>query len=310
MEKKGGNTLEIINDVLRTIRVDGSLFFHSELNAPWGLILPNSKEPKIHIVLYGECMVQSTTMNGPVRLKHGDVILLPDGVEHWIADCVESPRLPSELFCKSMEEGRPGFQATGPSVHLLCGLIRFDRPFVHSLINHLPGFIKLSYRSPENSKWLPGIIAQFEFESSIEKPYMDVVVDRLIEILFLQIIRNHVAHIDYPQGFWAALHDLKISKALQLIHERYAENLSVELLASEVYLSRSAFMEKFTRLVGESPISYLTAWRMHKSLLLLRNSSNSITEVAENVGYASAESYSRAFKRYFGYSPQDTRQNS
>ena len=237
MERPKGSALELISDILRTIRVDGSLFFHSELYAPWGLVLPESNEPKIHIALYGECMVQSKTMENPTRLQHGDVILLPDGAEHWIADCVESPRLPSEQFCKSIEEGGPGFPPTGPSVQLLCGLIRFDRNFVHPLISHLPTFINLPYRSPENKNWLPGIIAQFESETSINKPYSDVIVDRLFEILFLQIIRNHVAPLDFLQGFWAALHDQKISKALRLIHERYAENISVELLASEIYLS-------------------------------------------------------------------------
>ena len=106
-------------------------------------MLPESNEPKIHIALYGEFMVQSKTMEDPVRLQHGDVIVLPDGAEHWIADCVKSPRLPTEQFCKSIEQGHPEFQPTGPSVQLLCGLIRFDRNFVHPLISHLPTFINL-----------------------------------------------------------------------------------------------------------------------------------------------------------------------
>jgi len=300
--------LELIKDILKTIRVDGSLFFHSELDAPWGLILSTSNEPKIHIALYGECMVQSSAMNEPVRLKHGDVILLPDGAEHWIADSVDSPRLPSEQFCQSLEQGRPGIQTTGPSVQLLCGLIRFDRTLDHPLIGHLPGAINLAYQSPDNARWLPGIIAQFESEISIENPYSDVIVDRLFEVLFLQIVRNHVGSIESPEGFWAAMHDPKIGKVLHMIHEHYAESLSVESLAAEIYLSRSVFMDRFTRLVGESPISYLTGWRMHKSIALLRSNHESIDRVAEQVGYASAESFSRAFKRYFGTTPHEARQ--
>lgn len=252
-------------------------------------------------------MVQSETMVKPVRLRHGDVILLPDGAEHWIADCVESPRLPGEQFCMNVEQGRPGFQPTGPSVQLLCGLIRFDRTLEHPLITQLPGSINLACRSPENADWLPPIIGQFESEIKIGKPYSDVIVDRLFEMLFLQIIRNHVALLESPQGFWAALRDQKINKVLRLIHERYAEDLSVELLASSIYLSRSVFMKRFTRLVGESPISYLTAWRMHKSFSLLRNNGHSINSVAEKVGYSSAESFSRAFKRHFGMTPHDSR---
>jgi len=301
--------LELIKDILRHIRVDGSLFFHSELNAPWGLVLPASNEPKIHIALGGECMVQSTEMLKPVRLQHGDVILLPDGSEHWIADSVESPRVPAEQFCKSLEQGRPGFNATGPSVQLLCGLIRFDRTMVHPLISHLPGFIHIKYNSSKNATWLPGIIAQFESETSIDKPYSDVMVDRLFEVLFIQTIRNQVVLLDLPDCFWAALKDPKISKVLRLIHDRYPENISIEFLASEIYLSRSAFIDRFTRLVGESPISYLTAWRMQKSISLLRSNHHTIDVVAENVGYSSAESFSRAFKRHFNITPQYARQN-
>lgn len=301
--------MELIKDILRHIRVDGSLFFHSELKAPWGLVLAGSEEPKIHIALGGECSVQSTAMAEPVLLQHGDVILLPDGAEHWIADSVQSPRVPAAQFCKSLEEGRPGFILTGPSVQLLCGLIRFDRTLMHPLVSQLPGCIHLKYESPENANWLPGIIAQFESETSIEEPYSDVLVDRLFEVLFLQTIRNHVALLKLPDGFWAAMQDPKISKVLRLIHDRYTENISIELLAGEVYLSRSAFIERFTRLVGESPISYLTAWRMQKSILLLRSNRQTIDRVAENVGYSSAESFSRAFKRHFNISPQEARQN-
>lgn len=300
--------MELIKDILRTIRVDGSLFFHSELDAPWGILLPSSNEPKIHIALYGECMVQSAAMNAPVRLQHGDVIFLPDGAEHWIADSVNSPRSPSEQFCTDLEQRRPGVQTTGPSVQLLCGLIRFDRTLDHPLISHLPDAINLDYRSPENTSWLPGIIAQFESEISVENPYSDVIVDRLFEVLFLQIVRNYVGPIESPEGFWAAMHDPRIGKVLQMIHERYAESLSVESLAGEIYLSRSVFMDRFTRLVGESPISYLTGWRMHKSIALLRSNHDSIDRVAEQVGYSSAESFSRAFKRYFGMTPHEVRQ--
>ncbi len=299
--------MELIKDILQTIRVNGSLFFHSQLDAPWGLMLAPSNEPKIHIALNGECIVQSAGMNEPIRLQHGDVILLPDGAQHWIADSVNSPRLPSEQFCQSLEQGRPGVRTTGPSVQLLCGLIRFDRTLDHPLIGHLPVAINLACSSPENTSWLPGIIAQFESEISVKNPYSDVIVDRLFEVLFLQIIRGLVESIESPRGFWAAIRDPKINKVLTIIHERYAENLSVESLANEVYLSRSVFMDRFARLVGESPISYLTSWRMHKSIALLRGNQESIERIAEQVGYASAESFSRAFKRYFGMTPNEVR---
>lgn len=246
-------------------------------------------------------------MEKPVRLQHGDVILLPDGAEHWIADSVESPRLPSEQFCKCLEQSDTETSPTGPSVQLLCGLIRFDRTLQHPLISHLPGFVNLAFRSPANANWLPSIIGQFESEVRIDKPYSDVIVDRLFEVLFLQTIRNHLALLESPRRFWAALQDPKISKILGLIHQRYAENLSVEMLAREIYLSRSVFMERFTRLVGESPISYLTAWRMHKSISLLRNNGHSIDRVAEKVGYSSPESFSRAFKRHFSVTPHEAR---
>ncbi len=134
-------------------------------------------------------------------------------ISHW-------KRLPSQQFCNDLEQGRPGIITTGPSVKLLCGLIRFDRTLDHPLVAHLPVAINLAYESPKHASWLPGIIAQFESEISDEKPYSGVIVDRLFEVLFLQIVRNHIGSIESPTGFWAAMHDPKIGKVLQMIHEQ------------------------------------------------------------------------------------------
>lgn len=294
---------------MRTIRVEGSLFFQSKLHAPWGVILPDADEPKLHMVLYGECVIQSTSMDRPVRLRHGDVLLLPDGAEHWIADCVNSPRLPSEQFCRNLAAEQPRTERAEAPVQLLCGLIRFDRTLQHPMISQLPPYIHLAAESSEHAGWLPAIVSQFEAEFGQDSAYSDVIFDRLFEMMFIQTLRNHQALLASPQGFWAAIHDPKISRVLRLIHDSYADNLSIEVMAAEIFLSRSVFMQRFTSLVGISPNSYLTSWRMQKAISILRSDRKPIDFVAEQVGYASAESFGRAFKRHFDMTPHEAREN-
>jgi transcriptional regulator GlxA family with amidase domain len=153
-------------------------------------------------------------------------------------------------------------------------------------------------------QWLEASLQFVACEMASGQPGAETVVRRLADILFVQAVRAHLAQSgEGAKGWLRALVDPQIGEALGLIHAKPEEPWTVELLASRVAMSRSAFAARFTQLAGEPPLSYLTRWRMDKATRLLRTSNASIGEVAARVGYDAEAAFSKAFKRRIGMAP-------
>jgi AraC-like DNA-binding protein len=130
------------------------------------------------------------------------------------------------------------------------------------------------------------------------------VVCRLVELLWVQVVRTHIATTPVASHGWLrALSDAQIGGALSLIHDKPAATFTVAGLAQAVGMSRSAFASQFTRLVGEPPLHYIARWRMLKASQLLKEDRLTLAEVANAVGYESEAAFSKAFKRWSGQAP-------
>lgn len=119
--------MDILSDVLHSIRLEGSVFFRSALASPWGINCPANDTPLFHIVLLGHCWIQTAAMNQPIRVENGDLVLIPRGEAHWIADSPQSPRMPSARLLEAYQCGAPLFQQGEIATRLLCGYFRFDK---------------------------------------------------------------------------------------------------------------------------------------------------------------------------------------
>ena len=298
---------DLLSEVIRSVKLQGSIFFRSHLTAPWGMALPAAQEPTFHIVLAGQALLHAENMPEPVLLREGSAVLLRDGDSHWIADHSGTPKVPSQHASEAYGRGEPLFRGERTDCHLLCGSFHFDRDISHPLFSTLPECSVINYSDGTGLEWLLRMGSLMETELVHEQPGSNAIMDRLCELFLIQLLRHLLKFAGDSAGFVAALDDAHINKALERIHQQPAAPWNLENLAEVAGLSRSAFAKRFHVLVGVPPKSYLTMWRMQKARTLLQNPYKLLEQIAAEVGYASDVALIRAFQRQYGMSPTEMR---
>lgn len=304
---------DTLADVLKTIRLSGSAYFCSDFSAPWGMDIAAGSQGMFHVVVNGSCYVQLANSDVLIHLQQGDIVAFPTGGAHWISDHEKSPRLPgAEVVEKILAGNNPFISSSATSTTLssntlLCGSFSYDQSIKHPFLNDLPCFIHIEARQTPELEWLRALVNVLSHEARTPSPGSSLMVDRLTEILFIQLMRHHMQILsksqDRDMGYMAALNDAQIGKALNLIHGEVDALLTVERLADAVALSRTAFSEKFSKMVGMPAKSYLLNWRMQRAKMDLQENNLKMVTVAENAGYASEASFSKAFKSFFSLTP-------
>ena len=144
-----------------------------------------------------------------------------------------------------------------------------------------------------------------------EAPGSEVVANRLAEVLFIQTLRAHIASgsESCKRGWLRAIFDRQIGAALRCVHENVKSPWTVQSLAAAAGMSRSAFASRFKELLGQTPLDYVTDWRMQKATQLLNQQDKKLAEIAQSVGYESEDAFSKAFKRVVGVAPAEYRRN-
>jgi len=172
-------------------------------------------------------------------------------------------------------------------------------------LDALPDIIHIQGTDRGSTLWY--LVALIDEEIRHSQSLSGPVVDRLTEVLFLHLLREFVTRVEAPEGYIAALNDHRLSRALQLIHQSPAEDWTLESIAGAVCMSRATLARRFKEAVGTAPIEYLTHWRLLKAHDLVKHSNASLEKIAEQVGFASAQTLARSFKRQFGYTPSSLR---
>jgi len=300
-------TSDVLTDVLQTVRVGAACYGRLEATAPWGLHAGASEDAKFHVVLQGECWLSVEGLGEPMRLSAGDLVALPHGHAHSLGNAPETdPRsLDSLVACKPCGESGPlRIGGGGDETTLVSGRFRFEDRKNNPLLAVLPPVITLAGKSCQTIHWLEPTLKFIACEAASGRPGAQTVISRLADVLFIQIVRGHLANLPANSAGWlGALTDTQIGSALGLIHQHPEQNWTVQSLATKVAMSRSAFAARFTRLVGEPPLQYITRWRMQKAAGLLREGTATLGEIAQRVGYDSEAAFSKAFKRALGSAP-------
>ncbi len=152
--------------------------------------------------------------------------------------------------------------------------------------------------------WFETTLHFISSEAAVRGPGAETVITRLSDILFIQAVRAHARTVSDEQPNWfAAAADARIGEAIANIHRTPQSPWTVEQLASLAGMSRSAFANRFTTLVGEPPLRYLSRWRMHKAIEMIRENRLATAEIASLVGYESEAAFSKAFKKWHGRGP-------
>lgn len=296
--------MDAFSDILRMIRLKSAVYFRSDFSAPWGMEVASGTNAKFHMIVRGNCWLMAEGFSEPLALSGGDIIVFPLGHAHWLADKPDHQRVPGKLVVEAANKNEPMFQGDKVCTTLVCGHFEFNRDFEHPFQKALPPFIHLSGMDKHKFSWLESVTNMVIQETDSGLPGAQVVAERLAEVLFIQILRAYLLQKSVSDGYFAALKDPQISRALHVMHTKLEADLTLENIARTIGMSRAAFAARFKRLTGVTPMNYVTNWRMNKAREMLRNRVQiPLIDVAERVGYTSEAAFNRAFKRQFDENP-------
>lgn len=294
-------------DLLRGVRMAGMFYCPSFLSEPWGLSLPPMPHCLwFHVVTSGHGTLVVAD-DDPIEFRSGDLMLIPHGTGHqaWGAERAPTPnvlRLPHDNLTDHYGVLRHG--GGGERTDLVCGGVRFEHPAAKSLLGALPRVIHLRGDQIPRGDWLHRTLELIEDETRTARAGSDAIVSRLCDIIVIQAIRTWVDNSQVARTGWlGALHDPRIGRALSRIHLDPAAGWTLATLADEAMMSRSAFAARFSELVGEPAMRYVTRWRMQAAHDLLERGEHTVAAAGRAVGYLSEAAFSRAFKREYGFSP-------
>ena len=307
-------SVDPLGEALYLLRMNGVLYSRCEFSAPWGLELPPIEDCLMfHIVISGGCWLEVEDAP-PCLLQPGDLALVPHGQGHRLLSepGAAAPHLfdiPREQVSEHYEIIRHG--GGGATTRMVCCVVSIEQPAAQQIIKLLPRMIRIEASNSPEMEWIQTTLRLMAAEARDLLPGGETVTTRLADILLIQAIRSWIAQDPAAQSGWlGALQDGQIGRAMALIHRDAGRAWTVASLADEVAMSRSAFAARFTELVGEPAMRYVTRWRMHVAVTSLKEDEAPLGELANRLGYQSEAAFSRAFKRFVGTSPGAARRTS
>ncbi|WP_207095503.1 AraC family transcriptional regulator [Novosphingobium sp. PY1] len=321
------SAMDPLSDVLRVARLKGGVFLHANFTAPWciasqmtpQLCLP-FMQPAEHLIPYhyvvdGECFVRTEREPSKVhRLQAGEVVVVPHNDVHLLASEFScTPILASDLIKPPGDSGLFSIShgGGGRPVKIVCGFLGCDGARTNPVLSTLPSLLVLNIDEAGGAEWIRSTFQFAANEVAGGRPGSEAVLAKLSELLFVDTVRRYAETLPEGQTGWlAGLRDAFVARALSLFHGDVARAWTIDDLAHEVGLSRSALADRFVRLLGQPPIQYLYHWRMQIAAQELRNSSASLAQIALSVGYDSEAAFSRAFKKAYGSAPASWRRTA
>ena len=319
---------DLLSDVLRAVRLRGSVFFTISGNSNWAAEAPPAREiapllmpgvehvMEYHAVAQGSCW--AGIPDGPaVQLVAGDVVVFPHGDRHvvssapgmrgdadwgWLASDRTDP-YPLRIAYDSQNVVRSAPMVERHSdATLVCGFLGCDLLPFNPLIAALPRLLHL--RASEDNEWMTRFTRQAVAESHARRPGSEAMLARMSEMMFVDAVRRYAELMpDAAAGWLAGLRDRYVGRAMALMHDDPGADWSINELGRRIGLSRSSRHERFVQLVGVPPMHYLMQWRMQGAARLLLDTRATIASIAVDMGYDSEAAFVRAFKRHVGKPP-------
>jgi len=298
--------MDVLSDILNKVRLSSAVYFKSNFSSPWGMDIPKGPFAQFHIITRGQCLLK--TKSNIVQLFAGDIIVFPLGTSHWLADNKSTERYSGQEVMQSIMNGKSLFEGDDISTTIICGHYEFDKKFDHPFIKELPEIIHIPDSEKKELPWLESITNLVIQEAGSEKSGSNVIVNKLSEVLFIHVLRAFSESENCDRGFLAAMKDERISKVLKAIHDTPQNDWQLSTLAQVAGMSRTAFSNQFKKLIGETPLNYITQWRILQAQELLRANDKSVGEIAREVGYQSEAAFNRTFKKRVEQTPLKYRQ--
>ncbi|WIY82236.1 AraC family transcriptional regulator [Propionimicrobium sp. PCR01-08-3] len=294
--------------VLHTLRMRSTFYCHAQLTEPWALEMPAIVDSiSFHVVTAGTCWLRLP--GGESReLRAGDLVLVPHGLGHFLASAPDAPPGPRvDLLPQQYLTDRYSllqYGGDGRRGQLICGIVSFDDAAARELMRALPQLLFVGGDTASAAEPIRDTLRFMAGELARTQPGGEAVATRLADILVIQAIRTWLAaDPDTGTGWLLAMQDERIGRALEAIHADPGREWTLERLAHLATMSRSSFSTRFTELVGEAPIAYLTRWRMNIAHNRLREENTTAARLATELGYRSEAAFNRAFTRIIGRTP-------
>jgi len=317
--------MDVLSEVLRVVRLQGALFYNAEFSAPWSVYAASSSalarhfktETKqvvvYHLLTEGRAAVRLED-GSRLMLAAGDIVMLPHGDRHVVENgpatsTVDDGEHLSHVLAQGLKLWRVG--GGGEVTKFVCGYMACDPRLGQVFLSGLPPVFKVNMRDSASGPWLESSIRFFVERADRVQPGGAAVLGKLSEVLFVETLRAYIAQLpDTQTGWLASARDPEVGKALALMHQKPAHPWTIASLATESGLSRSVLAERFRHYLKQTPMAYLTRWRLQLGAQMLTCTNYSVAQIASEVGYESEAAFNRAFKREFESPPARFRSQS
>ncbi len=309
--------MDVLSEVLRVVKLEGALFFNGEFSAPWCLSSTESNAAPFlssvagrlilfHFLTEGRAYVKLAD-GQRVELTAGDIVVIPHGDAHVLANGPYAKPIDTlHVFGKNVTQGLKlaRFGGGGEVAKFVCGYMACDPRLSEVFLAGLPRIFKVHVTQGTSGEWLEHSIRFSVDEVDGLNAGSGLVLSKLSELLFVETLRRYINTLPSDQVGWlAGVRDPVVGQALALVHKEPAYSWTVTNLARRVGLSRTRLADRFQHFLGESPMAYLTKWRLRLGAEILQSTADSVAEVAAAVGYGSEAAFNRAFKREFDCPP-------
>ncbi|HWC18373.1 MAG TPA: AraC family transcriptional regulator [Terriglobales bacterium] len=318
--------MDPITDIFTMLHVTAVVHSRLEATAPWGLMreaqieektMPSGKKVSptelahFGMVTRGNCWLNVLGIPDPIPLTGGDCFLIAPRTSFILRD---QPKTRPRSFCEVAPKANTNvahYGGGGAPTTIVSGFLSFDSASLKPITQLLPSLILIKVDQTQTLA-LHNTLRLLASEMEVQTPGSEVVANRLAEVLFIQTLRAHIASgtESCKRGWLRGIFDPQIGVALRAVHTNVNNPWTVESLAEAAGMSRSAFAARFKELVGQTPLDYVTEWRMQKAVSLLKGNDKKLVEVAQSVGYESDAAFSKAFKRLVGVTPGEYRQSA
>jgi AraC-like DNA-binding protein len=322
--ERGSDGQDLLAEMLRAVRLTGSVFLNACFTAPFGIVSPRQFDAStpmarlrhvsiFHLISAGECSIELAS--GERRnVSAGDILLMPfadthkfwqgQSVEVAIADDVVRPGPIKGMWNINHGGG-------GPETRMVCGFLESSEFLLTPVFRTLPPLLIDRAADDKVSALIASTVRQILEMTENAAPGPELMLGRLMELLFVEVLRRYATSLPpSSKGWFAALNDPIVGRALRFVHGDPARRWTVDDLAREAGSSRTVLAERFQSVLGQAPIEYVTSWRMQLAAERIRNGKDSLAAIAADVGYDSEAAFNRAFKRVTGVTPGRWRDSS
>jgi AraC-like DNA-binding protein len=313
--------MDALSDVLKSVHLEGAVYRDAEFSAPWCVLAKYGLETAsgqlagaehimfFHFLIEGRCKVRLASGGDVLDVGPGDLVLFPQDDKHVMGSDLQLAPVAADAYLDPAQAARGGLVPLragggGTITRFVCGYVACSRSVCRPLFEALPRALRIPVGDGPASTALRELLRMGVRESSASRPGAGSLLAKLSELMLVEALRHYVESLPPEgKGWLAGVRDAQVGRALALLHHDPARSWTVDELAREVALSRSALADRFAALVGESPMQYLMRWRLALAAHMLRAGRDAVARVAERSGYESEAAFSRAFKREFGMPP-------